>query len=126
MTSHRSGETEDAFIADLAVGLATGQIKTGAPCRRVDIAVAAAAVAAVFAAGAVAVLLSGSALVTVARMAYSVVVCLLVRVLCSACQLHPCSLNVLIYSVIYVRPTDCLTSQPTSYAHHMPVNLLLI
>ncbi|KAL3135043.1 hypothetical protein ABBQ32_007990 [Trebouxia sp. C0010 RCD-2024] len=33
MTSHRSGETEDAFIADLAVGLATGQIKTGAPCR---------------------------------------------------------------------------------------------
>ena len=33
MTSHRSGETEDAFIADLAVGLATRQIKTGAPCR---------------------------------------------------------------------------------------------
>ncbi|KAI9909341.1 hypothetical protein PsorP6_014561 [Peronosclerospora sorghi] len=33
MTSHRSGETEDAYIADLAVGLATGQIKTGAPCR---------------------------------------------------------------------------------------------
>ena len=33
MTSHRSGETEDCFIADLAVGLATGQIKTGAPCR---------------------------------------------------------------------------------------------
>jgi enolase len=33
MTSHRSGETEDSFIADLAVGLATGQIKTGAPCR---------------------------------------------------------------------------------------------
>ena len=33
MTSHRSGETEDAFIADLAVGLSTGQIKTGAPCR---------------------------------------------------------------------------------------------
>lgn len=33
MTSHRSGETEDTFIADLAVGLATGQIKTGAPCR---------------------------------------------------------------------------------------------
>lgn len=29
----RSGETEDTFIADLAVGLATGQIKTGAPCR---------------------------------------------------------------------------------------------
>lgn len=33
MTSHRSGETEDTFIADLAVGLATGEIKTGAPCR---------------------------------------------------------------------------------------------
>ncbi|CAH0517387.1 unnamed protein product [Peronospora belbahrii] len=33
MTSHRSGETEDSCIADLAVGLATGQIKTGAPCR---------------------------------------------------------------------------------------------
>ena len=33
VTSHRSGETEDTFIADLAVGLATGQIKTGAPCR---------------------------------------------------------------------------------------------
>eukprot|EP00884_Botryococcus_braunii_P017724 jgi/Botrbrau1/4635/Bobra.33_2s0007.1 len=33
MTSHRSGETEDPFIADLAVGLATGQIKTGAPAR---------------------------------------------------------------------------------------------
>ncbi|XP_057837378.2 cytosolic enolase 3 [Cryptomeria japonica] len=33
MASHRSGETEDCFIADLAVGLATGQIKTGAPCR---------------------------------------------------------------------------------------------
>jgi enolase len=33
MTSHRSGETEDNFIADLAVGLSTGQIKTGAPCR---------------------------------------------------------------------------------------------
>jgi len=33
MTSHRSGETEDPFIADLAVGLGTGQIKTGAPCR---------------------------------------------------------------------------------------------
>ena len=29
----RSGETEDSFIADLAVGLSTGQIKTGAPCR---------------------------------------------------------------------------------------------
>jgi len=33
MTSHRSGETEDTTIADLAVGLCTGQIKTGAPCR---------------------------------------------------------------------------------------------
>ena len=33
MASHRSGETEDHFIADLAVGLSTGQIKTGAPCR---------------------------------------------------------------------------------------------
>lgn len=33
MVSHRSGETEDSFIADLAVGLGTGQIKTGAPCR---------------------------------------------------------------------------------------------
>lgn len=31
--SHRSGETEDTFIADLAVGLNAGQIKTGAPCR---------------------------------------------------------------------------------------------
>ncbi|CAA2981110.1 LOS2 [Olea europaea subsp. europaea] len=33
MASHHSGETEDTFIADLSVGLATGQIKTGAPCR---------------------------------------------------------------------------------------------
>eukprot|EP00326_Haptolina_ericina_P005917 CAMPEP_0181228968 /NCGR_PEP_ID=MMETSP1096-20121128/33635_1 /TAXON_ID=156174 ORGANISM="Chrysochromulina ericina, Strain CCMP281" /NCGR_SAMPLE_ID=MMETSP1096 /ASSEMBLY_ACC=CAM_ASM_000453 /LENGTH=441 /DNA_ID=CAMNT_0023322537 /DNA_START=57 /DNA_END=1382 /DNA_ORIENTATION=- len=33
MTSHRSGETEDTYIADLAVGLCAGQIKTGAPCR---------------------------------------------------------------------------------------------
>lgn len=33
MVSHRSGETEDVFIADLVVGLQTGQIKTGAPCR---------------------------------------------------------------------------------------------
>lgn len=31
--SHRSGETEDAFIADLAVAMGAGQIKTGAPCR---------------------------------------------------------------------------------------------
>ncbi len=33
MISHRSGETEDTFISDLAVALNTGQIKTGAPCR---------------------------------------------------------------------------------------------
>uniref|UniRef100_A0A8C5P987 Enolase n=1 Tax=Leptobrachium leishanense TaxID=445787 RepID=A0A8C5P987_9ANUR len=33
MVSHRSGETEDTFIAGLVVGLCTGQIKTGAPCR---------------------------------------------------------------------------------------------
>jgi enolase len=31
--SHRSGETSDDFIADLAVATAAGQIKTGAPCR---------------------------------------------------------------------------------------------
>jgi len=31
--SHRSGETEDTTISDLCVGLGTGQIKTGAPCR---------------------------------------------------------------------------------------------
>lgn len=31
--SHRSGETEDAFIADIAVAVNAGQIKTGAPCR---------------------------------------------------------------------------------------------
>ncbi|MBE5931954.1 MAG: phosphopyruvate hydratase [Lachnospiraceae bacterium] len=31
--SHRSGETEDSFIADLAVAVNSGQIKTGAPCR---------------------------------------------------------------------------------------------
>ena len=31
--SHRSGETEDSFIADLAVAVNAGQIKTGAPCR---------------------------------------------------------------------------------------------
>ena len=31
--SHRSGESEDAFIADLAVATGAGQIKTGAPCR---------------------------------------------------------------------------------------------
>ncbi|MFA5797587.1 MAG: phosphopyruvate hydratase [Candidatus Woesearchaeota archaeon] len=33
MVSHRSGETEDTFIADLAVALGCGQIKLGAPCR---------------------------------------------------------------------------------------------
>ncbi len=33
VVSHRSGETEDPFIADLVVGLGTGQIKTGAPAR---------------------------------------------------------------------------------------------
>lgn len=31
--SQRSGESEDSFLADIAVGLATGQIKAGAPCR---------------------------------------------------------------------------------------------
>ena len=33
MISHRSGETEETFIADLSVALNTGQIKTGAPAR---------------------------------------------------------------------------------------------
>jgi enolase len=36
--SHRSGETEDTTIADLAVALATGQIKTGSACRSERIA----------------------------------------------------------------------------------------
>jgi enolase len=36
--SHRSGETEDTFIADLAVALGTGQIKTGSACRSERIA----------------------------------------------------------------------------------------
>lgn len=31
--SQRGGETEDSFIADLSVGLTTGQIKAGVPCR---------------------------------------------------------------------------------------------
>ena len=31
--SHRSGETADSFIADLAVGCGSGQVKAGAPCR---------------------------------------------------------------------------------------------
>ena len=38
VVSHRSGETEDTFIADLVVGLATGQIKTGSVCRSERIA----------------------------------------------------------------------------------------
>jgi len=38
MVSHRSGETEDNFIADLVVGLRAGQIKSGAPCRSERIA----------------------------------------------------------------------------------------
>lgn len=33
VVSHRSGETEDDYIADIAVGKSTGEIKTGAPCR---------------------------------------------------------------------------------------------
>ena len=33
MISHRSGETEDDFLADLSVAVGAGQIKTGAPCR---------------------------------------------------------------------------------------------
>jgi enolase len=33
MASHRSGETEDPFVADLSVALGCGQIKSGAPCR---------------------------------------------------------------------------------------------
>lgn len=33
MVSHRSGETEDSFIADFVVGTGAGQIKSGAPCR---------------------------------------------------------------------------------------------
>jgi enolase len=36
--SHRSGETEDAFIADFAVGTGAGQIKTGSLCRSERIA----------------------------------------------------------------------------------------
>lgn len=37
MASHRSGETEDSFIADLAVGISCGQIKAGAPVRERNI-----------------------------------------------------------------------------------------
>ena len=33
VVSHRSGDSEDTFIADLAVACGAGQIKTGAPCR---------------------------------------------------------------------------------------------
>ena len=33
MVSHRSGETEDIFIADFSVALGCGQLKCGAPCR---------------------------------------------------------------------------------------------
>jgi enolase len=33
VVSHRSGETEDTTISDLAVAMNTGQIKAGAPCR---------------------------------------------------------------------------------------------
>jgi enolase len=33
MISHRSGESEDTFIADLAVAVGAGQIKTGSGCR---------------------------------------------------------------------------------------------
>jgi enolase len=33
MVSHRSGETTDSFIADFAIAVGAGQIKSGAPCR---------------------------------------------------------------------------------------------
>jgi enolase len=33
LASHRSGETEDSFLADITVGLACGQMKSGAPAR---------------------------------------------------------------------------------------------
>lgn len=33
VVSQRSGESEDSFLADIAVGVAAGQIKAGAPCR---------------------------------------------------------------------------------------------
>ncbi|MCK7578149.1 MAG: hypothetical protein MZV65_22025 [Chromatiales bacterium] len=38
MISHRSGETEDAFMADFAVAMGGGQIKTGSACRSERIA----------------------------------------------------------------------------------------
>ena len=33
MASHRSGETEDTFLADFTVGIGCGELKSGAPCR---------------------------------------------------------------------------------------------
>ena len=33
LASHRSGETEDSFLADITAGLACGQLKSGAPAR---------------------------------------------------------------------------------------------
>ena len=33
MASHRSGDTEDPWVADLSVGIGSGQIKSGAPAR---------------------------------------------------------------------------------------------
>ena len=38
MISHRSGETEDSFMADFAVAMGGGQIKTGSMCRSERIA----------------------------------------------------------------------------------------
>lgn len=38
VVSHRSGETEDSFIADFVIAMGTGQIKTGAPCRSESVA----------------------------------------------------------------------------------------
>ena len=38
VVSHRSGETEDAFLADFAVAMGGGQIKTGSACRSERIA----------------------------------------------------------------------------------------
>ena len=37
VVSHRSGETEDVTIADLAVGTRAGQIKTGAPASQIEL-----------------------------------------------------------------------------------------
>jgi enolase len=47
LTSHRSGETGDDFIADLSVGLSTGHIKSGAPARCVCVCVCVCVLAAV-------------------------------------------------------------------------------